>query len=212
MTCEIASRCTGTFPLTVLRHPAVSWCSALGGILQNSGGLPAGDKSVSWTFPNSSRLLLAHLASWFNARLNTRFYRIVRRMSPIHQNSSLRLISRQQHGTNLLCAALVEIGWKLGDNGEHAGRVHVSFQRLSIFNSFFASFFPFLVSSVCVKLHLTGCHVFLRNKRNWGSLMPLGNTFGIEVNERCRLRLPGTFPPHTLTWEPHKKVDFFKKK
>lgn len=70
-------------------------------------------RQCEWKFL-SSGLPLAHLARWFNAGLNTRFYRIVRRMSPIHQNSSLRLISRQQHGTNLLCAASAEIGWKLG--------------------------------------------------------------------------------------------------
>lgn len=190
--------------------------SSLGGILQNSGAkkvlgetFQPATKSVSGTFSNSLRLLLTHLVSWINSRLNTRFYWIMRQMSPVHQNSSLRLISRQQHGTNLLCAASAEIGWKLGENVEHAGRVHVSFQSHSIFSPVFASFFA---SSVCAQRHLTGCCGFLRNKRNWGSLMSRRETFGIEVNERSRLQLPGTFPPHTLTWEPHKKVDFLEKR
>lgn len=168
-------RTSSTFPLTLL---VVSWCSPLHR-RQTSvwWELPAGDGAVSGTFPNCSRLLLAHLVRWFNARLNSRFYPIVQRMSPIHQKSSLRWISWQQHGTNLLCAASAEIGLKLGGAGRQSSHL---LQHLFIFNSIFSS----LLFYSCI-LSLFSCVTNRTGISGWSSLCSAG-----------------ALPPHALAWEP----------
>lgn len=67
-----------------------------------------GERNIFQHLRGRGELLLTHLVSWFNARLNTPLLSIMHGMSLIHQNSSLRLISRHQHGTGFLVRSL---GW-----------------------------------------------------------------------------------------------------